>query len=319
MKRFLLPALLLLLPFMAQAGQTQLQLDRTNAARNSVGQLEFKGAVVIPAGPVKVGGLSGIQVLPQGRLLFLSDSGATHEATPRYNDAGRLVSVKVDPARKLRDEDGQFVKTRTRFDAEAITRLADGSYLVGFERDHRIEHYADLALSTPLPFAQPQGLALLPRNAGLESLAALPDGRVVALAEGKLTDGAHPLWLWQEGHWKSLSYRSQSGLDPSDAAFLPNGDLLVLERGFNLLMGFRCRIALVPLGSLQQGGVLAGETVAMLESPILSENFEGLAVEKTGENTARLYVVSDNNFNTSQQTILAVFEIKTLVTNSVAP
>lgn len=300
---------LLFLSLPALAEQKQLQLDRTNPRNNVAGQLSFKGAVVISPGPDKVGGFSGLHVAPDGQsFIVLSDLGRRHEGQLSWSPEGRLTGATVNKGTVLLDENGKPLRTRTRFDSESLAQLADGSWLVGFERNHRIEQYATLD-AVPVPFASPPGLATLPSNSGLESLAALPDGGVLALAEGVLGD-TNPLWLWQEGHWSQLSYRPQAGLAPSDAAALPNGDVVVLERGFNLFYGFRVRVALLRKAALAAGGSVTGETLALLESPLLSENFEAVAVQPMGADTVRLFIVSDNNFNAAQQTILGVFELK---------
>ncbi len=291
--------------------QVQLQLDRTDSKRVTLGELTFRGAVVIPPGPFKLGGLSAL-VFHDGQLVALSDDSRVYRAVPQW-DKGRLVGVPFTVGQRLLDVDGTLPRTRARYDSEALTRRADGSWLMACERDHRIVRFAegpDVPTGVPTLFApQPPGLGALPRNSGLESLTELPGGRILALAEAVGADGTHPGWLWQDGHWQSLKYQSASGLSPSDAAVLPNGDLLVLERGFNLLFSFRSRLVRVPAASIVSGAMLAGQELALLESPVIAENFEGVAVEPLPGGRARIYIVSDNNFNAAQETILAVFDL----------
>jgi hypothetical protein len=206
------------------------------------------------------------------------------------------------------DENGQPVTGRARFDAEALVHRKDGSWLVAFERDHRIEQYKDFSIA-PVPFVLPPGLSPLPRNQGLEALTELPDGRLFAIAEAAGSDGMHSAWLWQSGNWLKLNYQPAAGLRPSDMASLPNGDVLVLERWFNVFYGFRIRIARLDGRDLREGSSVAAQTLAELESPMITENFEAISTETLQDGTVRIYLSSDNNFNAAQQTILAVFDL----------
>jgi hypothetical protein len=40
------------------------------------------------------------------------------------------------------------------------------------------------------------------------------------------------------------------------------------------------------------------------------DNFEGLAVERRPDGAVRIYIVSDDNFSSSQRTLLMVFELR---------
>lgn len=310
MRRWLV-GLLLLVALPVAAEQIRLQLDRTDSKRTMVGSLAFRGAVVLPPGAGKFGGLSALHAQDNDHLLALADNARLFRLTLQWDAKGQLVGAKPDRGVLLLDENSQPPKSRARWDAEALTRGPDG-WLVAYERDHRIEKYADdngLPSGAPTPLPAPPGLANLPRNQGIESLAVLPDGRLFALAEGEEKGGVHPAWLWQDGHWQRLTYAAAPGMDPSDMAVLPGGNVVVLERGFNLLFGFRSRLASLNLDEIRPGSQLQPQPLATLESPILSENFEGLAVMPLQAGGIRIFLVSDNNFNAAQQTILAVFDL----------
>jgi len=310
MRRFLLLALLLT-PAMALAGQVQLQFNRTDPKDETLGPLTFKGAVVIPPGPDKVGGLSSLEMGRGDRQLFVqADDGRFYEATLQWQN-GRLTGAVFGKGRLLNDEDGKPPRSRARFDSESLARLPDGSWLVGYERDHRIERYDNVRgqpMGTPKPLPTPPGLLDITRNEGLESLAVLKDGRILAIAEA-WRNGAHPAWLWQEGNWSQLTYEGRSGFQPTDATTLPNGDVLVLERGLNIFYGFRSRFVLLSKAELRAGAALKGRELAVLESPRLTENFEGIHAFARADGKVGVLIVSDNNFGQIQQTILAAFEL----------
>lgn len=309
----------------AMAAET-LPLNRVDAKQTTIGALAFKGAVVIPSGKVRIGGLSGLWVNPQsGVLSAISDEGRVVELTPKWSAQGQLVDVSINRLPLLLDEKGEQPKSRRERDSESIARLSSpegvGDWLVGFERRHRIARYKDeqgQPSGAPTLLGLPDAVKGLDGNEGLESLAALPDGRLFLLAEQTDRKNGAPFWvgrLDEQGVMVDVvsgTYQPMAGLVPVDAAALPSGDVVVLERGFSLFFTFRSRVVLLKaeqLVNLSAGQTLQGQTLALLENPVITENFEGVAVQALSAGKTRLFLVSDNNFNTAQQTILAAFEI----------
>ena len=67
------------------------------------------------------------------------------------------------------------------------------------------------------------------------------------------------------------------------------------------------RLTIVDGKKIQPGGKLSGMELLRLEQPLVVENFEGLAVQRTPKGTM-IYLVSDDNYSPFQQTTLvAVF------------
>ena len=176
-------------------------LDPTDAAVHRVGRLEFLGGLDLRSGARAFGGLSGLSVTAGGRLSAVSDRGHWFAASIVHDEAGRLVDLVEAEMAPLRDEEGRPVAGDWR-DAEALERLADGGWLVSFERHHRVWRYpAAGGLDGPAaPFPTPKALALAPANGGLEALAPLTDGRILMLSQGPAQDdGARAGWLVGEG------------------------------------------------------------------------------------------------------------------------
>ncbi|MFN8882984.1 MAG: esterase-like activity of phytase family protein [Alphaproteobacteria bacterium] len=100
------------------------------------------------------------------------------------------------------------------------------------------------------------------------------------------------------------------GFHPTDAAILPDGSALVLERRFSLLGGFAARLVrAVPnaLSSAREGTVLGGETILTLDdAPLPSENWEGVAVTRFGDQTL-VALMSDDNESILQRSLLLLF------------
>ncbi|MCA3317386.1 MAG: esterase-like activity of phytase family protein [Roseomonas sp.] len=275
------------------------------------GPLRPLGGLVIDAAALGGGGFSGAHLAPDLTLTMISDRG--HWAEARLLLDG-LTPVGLHPLRHgpLRDEAGKPIPRGFAGDAEALARLPDGTWLVAFERRHRIRAYRRLD-GPGLYVAAPPGLEGAPANGGLESLAVLPDGRLFAIAE-TFTPPERPdlrhAWLGVPGRWTSLYWQPAPGFHPTDAAILPDGSALVLERRFSLLGGFSARLVMTTpdaLRSAREGAVLRGETILMLDdAPLPAENWEAVAVTRFGDQTL-VALISDDNESILQRNLLLLF------------
>jgi len=275
------------------------------------GALRPLGGLVIDAAALGGGGFSGVHLAPDLTLTLISDRG--HWAEARLLLDG-LTPVGLHPLRHgpLRDEAGKPIPRGFAADAEALARRPDGTWLVSFERRHRIRAYR--RLDGPGAYvAAPPGLEAAPPNGGLESLAVLPDGRLFTIAE-TFTPPDRPelrhAWLGQPGAWMPLYWQPAPGFHPTDAAILPDGRALVLERRFSLLGGFSARLVMTApdaLRSAREGAVLRGETILTLnDAPLPSENWEAVAVTRFGDQTL-VALISDDNESILQRSLLLLF------------
>jgi hypothetical protein len=275
------------------------------------GPLRPLGGLVIDAAALGGGGFSGVHLVPDLTLTLISDRG--HWAEARLLLDG-LTPVGLHPLRHgpLRDEAGKPIPRGFAADAEALARRPDGTWLVAFERRHRIRAYRRLD-GPGLYVAAPPGLEAAPPNGGLESLAVLQDGRLFTIAE-TFTPPDRPelrhAWLGVPGRWTSLYWQPAPGFHPTDAAILPDGRALVLERRFSLLGGFSARLVMTAhdaLRSAREGAVLRGETILMLnDAPLPSENWEAVAVTRFGDQTL-VALISDDNESVLQRSLLLLF------------
>ena len=275
------------------------------------GPLRPLGGLVLAPDMLGGGGFSGVHLAPDLTLTLISDRG--HWAEARLLLDG-LTPINLQPLRHgpLRDEAGKPIPRGFAADAEALVRLPYGTWLVAFERRHRIRAYR--RLDGPGAYvAPPSGLDNAPPNGGLESLAVLPDGRLFAIAE-TFTPPDRPelrhAWLGAPGRWVPLYWQPAPGFHPTDAAILPDGSALVLERRFSLLGGFSARLVMTApdaLRSAREGAVLHGETILMLDdAPLPSENWEAVAVTRVGDQTL-VALISDDNESILQRSLLLLF------------
>ncbi|MGX9962255.1 esterase-like activity of phytase family protein [Roseomonas sp. F4] len=254
--------------------------------------------------------MSGLHLAPDLTLTTISDRGRFAEMRLALDQAGRPLGLSLLRRGSLRDGAGRALPPGHTADAEALARLPDGSWLVGFERWHRIRRYRDLD-GPGLHVPTPPGLEASPRNAALESLAVLADGRWLALSEGLAPPGApgdRQGWIGGPQGWQRLSYRPAPGLEPVDAAPLPDGGALVLERGFSLFGGFSGRLVrLRP--QAWAAPVLIGEELLRFAAPLPIDNYEGVAV-LPWQGRLLVAVISDDNESLLQATILLVFTLE---------
>lgn len=257
------------------------------------------------------GGISGIATLDGERIVAVNDEGYLYEFSAIRDAAGRLIGISDTSYRPLYGPDGvDLTRDKITGDAESLLLLDDGRFAISFERQHKILIYRNAGDRQPESLPIPGELEIGPANSGLESLTRLSDGRLFALAENlatgvELTAG----WIGGADGWEALSYRLHDDFLPTDAARLPDGDVIVLERFYNMLDGAAARLRLIPAAEIVPGAVLDPPIVAELSPPLIVDNFEGIAARETGDGGVELLIVSDDNFNPVQRNLLLLFEL----------
>ena len=279
----------------------------------SLGSLTWLGGLSLSADARPFGGFSGLQVSDDGRhLLAITDQGRWLEARLVYDDAGYLSGLDQGRMGRIAGLEGEALSGKSRSDAEALTRLADGSLVVGFERNHRVWRYppGPATLSRPAEaYPALPGLATAPRNKGLEALVVLPEDRLLAFTEGHWRGEDLIAYLWDGKTWETLTYAAQDDYRPTAAARLPDGDILLLERHFTPLTGVSARLRRIPGDTVEPGARLQGRLLAALKSPLAVDNLEGLAVRQSEAGETLIYLLSDDNFNILQRTLLLHFRL----------
>ena len=284
-----------------------------NSGGQRFGDLIFLSGFELASKDSRFGGLSGLALSNDGNLLFaISDRGYWLTARLHHDSQGVLRGVDSWQMASLLTPSGSVLKGSMR-DAEALVRDRDGSFIVGFERNPRLWRYPASREAFALP---PQSLPLpadlfkAPSNGGLEAVAILPDRRFVLITERyKNENGTTKGWLMDKNRFSSISYLQSDGFEPTDISSLPNGDLLLLERRYNLLRGAMVRVRRLPATSIRPGARLKGEELALLKAPFEVDNFEGLAVRQHPTAGTLLYMISDDNYSLLQRTLLLQFRL----------
>ncbi|QDO97454.1 hypothetical protein FNB15_09330 [Ferrovibrio terrae] len=289
-----------------------LELNPTAPAAAKLGRLDYLGGLILASEGGGFGGYSGIAVDADGAGLWaIADTGHWLRLDFRCNDAGLPVEIAAAEILPLRDANGAEITRKTLSDAEALRHLADGRWLVSFERAHRLWFYdrpggvATATLSTPASITQQPG------NGGIEAVAAFANGDLLLLSEDMTAanggDG-NAAWLWRNGAWRDLVWPARDDFKPTDAVALDNGDVIVLERYFKPVIGPKARLQRIPAASMQgTEAVLQPELLAEWAAPYSVDNMEALDVRRMPDGSLWLYVMSDDNQNILQRTLLMVF------------
>jgi hypothetical protein len=289
----------------------------TNPQQKGVGRLRYRGGLWLSSDDGRFGGFSSLRILPRDdgwRLVAISDEGRWLSARLVEDAAGILTGLGEAEMGVLLDTAGHPLASKEAADAESLALMPDGSFVVGFEHQHRLWRYAGGSGRPEGPASvvpPPPGLEKAPENGGLEAVVALASGRLLALTEYWVQGDRIRGWFDGPPDWKPLGYRFAGAFRPSDAALLPSGDVLILERAYNPQRGVvGINFRQVDQRLLKKGATLPSLLVGQLVPPLLMDNFEGLDCRREPGGKTVLYVISDDNFNREQRTLLLKFGLE---------
>jgi hypothetical protein len=286
-----------------------------------VDKLLFRGGMTLQSPDDTFGGLSSVtQTGDNQRIAFVSDRGHFISGQLAYDEADRLfgfIGVTIDP---IQNSSGQPLPRQYARDAEGVDTIwRDGvptGVRVSFEHLTRV---ADFTITDGRPGGParevpiPQWLSDLRTNESLESVCIAPPASPVAGSTILITEEA----LDENGNHRGemlgindkgpFSYFNSPIVNPTDCKFLPNGDLLVLERGVSLF-SFVMNLRRVPAAEVRPGNLLRGELLVSAQGAEI-DNMESLMVHRTPGGELRILMGSDNNFNGWQRNMILEFAL----------
>jgi hypothetical protein len=283
------------------------------------GALEFRGGLELISRDDSFGSLSGLDFAPDGTLYSVADTGFWFSAR-LVEDAGRLTGLSDTKFGPPLLQNGMPGASKIDTDAEGLRIVAENGVphaLVSFEQTPTVRLYPgpDFANATPKKIQLPKFVRNIRLNEGLEAIAVAPAtsplaGATVVIAERSL-DAArnHRGFILSGPRAGEFSIHRTADYDVSDAAFLPAGDLLILERRFSFSGGFAVRIRRIAGDNIQPNATVDGTVLLEADSGYRIDNLEGLAVRSGPDGKTLLDLVSDNNQNMFQQTILLQFAL----------
>ncbi len=291
--------------------------DTRDPARRRFGLLEFRGGLVLSSPAREFGGISAIRVAPDGQqFIAASDRGRWLRGRIVY-DGARPSAIADAQMAPMLGADGKPLAERRWYDTESIAQDGDTLY-VGIERVHRIVRFnygRDGLLARGRPLELPPAIRKLPSNRSIEALVFVPrdlplGGTLIAISERGLDDAGNILaFLIGGARPGTFTIKRSDDFDVSDAALLPDGDLLVLERKFSFAAGVAIRIRRIGLADIGPATIVDGRVVFLADLNYNLDNMEGLSVHRSPAGETVLTLISDDNFSPLQRTLLLQFTL----------
>ncbi len=281
-------------------------LDPANPDRTEIGRLTYLGGLDIPRMGQNIGGLSGLRWdAESGRLLAITDDARWVWLTLEEQDE-RLIDLRSIESGPLLGLEGEALTGKEMGDSESLTRSADGGWLIGFERTHRVWRYPELGGIPIATEIEPESLlGELGDNQGLEAMTSFA-GQWIGCVEARTgAERSTCARLSAEGRSETfaagtLPSIARLGAVPTDADTASDGTTYMLYRDYGPTKGNS-----IVVGTIRPDRT-EGSELLVLAPPLTTDNFEGLAVREEGEKTF-LYIASDDNFSGRQRTLLMKF------------
>jgi hypothetical protein len=278
-----------------------LPLNPTDPAQDRVGDFVYAGGLKLTSAQTpRLHGLSDIDVQGDGALIAVGDEGDLLHARLVLDPQGRLAGLSEARISALTDLKGKALRGKDNRDSEGLARLADGDLLISFERQDRIWLYP--AAGGP-PHAVPSPDVRFPYNQGMEALAPDPDRGPDAYFTGAETTGLTWTCTLRSACVEGPRVPLDVGFGLVAARRLPGGMTAWLLRAFNATTQ-----SVIDLRITDASGKVVDQFE--LRRPLTVDNFEGLAAVSQVDGMIRFYLISDDNFSSSQRTLLLAFDWK---------
>ncbi len=293
-----------------------------------VGKLVYRGGLYLKSRDKRFGGLSGLIVSADGkRLLAVSDAGYWFRAQLTYTN-GRLTGLRKADLAPMLDLNGAPLSGKTEPDAEAMTSAGeqglDGDVYVSFERDNRIwlypygrDGFNAVPTEVPAHLDIPANIV----SGGVKGLVNFDTNALLAISED-VRDRMGDLMGWLipvppmvgRGGYGVVFLKAIRDYRVTDLALMPmngeRGDLLVLERSFSLERGAGMQLRRIKRAAVGPLQAFTGDVLAELDVRYSIDNMEAVATRQNGKGETLIYVLSDDNYNGLQRTVLLMFALE---------
>jgi hypothetical protein len=280
------------------------------------GPLEFVGGLEMTSPARDFGALSALRFLKPGNdFIGVADTGFWFFGTITHDAEKRPSGVKNFRMQQMVDASGQPIDKKWEVDAEGLA-VKDGIATVGFERDQRVAQFKIDPDNMKAPVKLLDYLVPakeLRQNRGFETVThANPYGQhaggLVVVSERSLDEAGNVYAAIIEGPHKGVFTVKRNGdFDITDGAFLPDGDLLLLERSFSIARGVKMRLRRIYGESVEKGAVADGPVLLEADMGYQIDNMEGLDVWTRDDGALIVSLISDDNHSILQRNLYLEF------------
>lgn len=292
---------------------------RIGSTEQRFGPLEFAGGLEMIGSSQHFGAWSAIDLGDnQSDFAGVLDTGFFISGRIERDNDHRPIGLTAVSLDEMTGADGAIIGQKWKVDAEGLAVSGDHLF-VSFERAHRISDYrrnADGSFSLLSEAAPPVPLYELRDNRGFEGIALAPastafPGALVGVSEKSLDKAGNIMAFVRktDGSSFEFSVKRTGDYDVTDIAFLPDGDLVVLERLFSISQGIGMRLRQISASDITKGATVDG--AILLDANMLNQidNMEGLNITTDADGTPRLTIVSDDNHSLLQRNLLLEFRL----------
>jgi len=280
-------------------------LDADEPGKRRLGKLLYLGGWEIQGNDPRFGGISAMHV-EGGEVTAISDAGTLIRfSLPGATGPGVSIMPLVEGPGSARNKLDR--------DTEAMAVHGHQAW-IAYEGRDAIWRYARSSWKSEA-HASPQPMRKWRANSGAEAMVRLGGGDFLVFSEGRPgSEGPSEALLFRgdpavEGTpVVRLSYAAPEGYRITDAAQLPDGRLIFLNRRISLLEGFSAKLTIGSLPDLSEGTILSGREIAHFDAPVTTDNYEALSVVQEGGRTI-LWIASDDNLISLQRTLLLKFSL----------
>ena len=270
--------------------------------------LKYISGLEINANHPDFGGLSGLIINNNYSFHAIGDQGIWVTGKLNLDDKNKINSISDAKLGYLKNEnDNYLVRLGKSFtDAEAI-EIYDEKLIVSFERNHRILLYNQIN-KKPYIFYDKLRLLDLPNNGGIEAMASLKDNSLFLLSEDLVTSDDKLMgFILKNNKLKKVFINRSGSFKPTDLSALPSGDIILLERSYSPIKGAAAKISLIKLEDLLYKEIIFPIQIDIIAPPMVVDNFEGISILELEGGGFDIFILSDDNFNAFQKTLLFQF------------
>jgi hypothetical protein len=290
---------------------------KIGAMTRTFGPLEFVGGLEMSSNAADLGALSAFRFLNAGGdFVGVADTGFWFYGKIDRNEQAAPKGVSQFHMVQMVGRDGKPVSKKWNVDAEGLG-VRDGVAAVGFEREHRVVEYKLLPdyktqAVRQLDFLVPS--KELRQNRGFETVAFSPkdgpnEGALVVVSEKSLDKDGNIFAAVLSGPRQGVfTVKRSDKFDITDGAFLPDGDLLLLERSFSMADGVGMRLRRIPAESVGKGTVAAdGPVLLQADMSFQIDNMEAMDVWRRADGATMVSLMSDDNHSMLQRNLYLEF------------
>ena len=270
--------------------------------------LEYVSGLELNSNHEDFGGLSGLIIEDNNNFTTIGDQGIWMTGQLILNNNDELTSISNAKLGYLKSEKNIYLVQSGKLftDAEAV-ELFNGKLVVSFERNHRILSYEKIEGVAQL-FYDKMKLLDLPNNGGIEAMTSLKDNSLIFISEDLVDSNDRIVgFRLYENKLSKIFVKKNGSFKPTDLSVLPSGDILMLERSFTPIKGAKARISLIKYQDIIESPLITPIYIDTISPPMIVDNFEGISSIKSNSGGYFIFILSDDNFNFLQKTILLQF------------